>query len=145
MLLVYGMSGAASVCQLDAPPEKNPHQARVHMLLSPRMPYALAEWPRMADIARQAGFDVVAYRDPRVPVTEWQAAVGSRGMADMLERPALDAETAAACGMLNHAPAALVARCGHTHPWPILGVMPSEAWRHVLQSRSDDLERQWCR
>jgi hypothetical protein len=109
------------------------------------MPYALKEWSRMAEIARQSGFEVVAYRDPRVPLSEWQAAARSQGLAELLDRPALDAEAATACGMLNHTPAATVARCGHAHPWPILGVMPDLAWRQVLQSRSDDLERQWCR
>ncbi|HOB65687.1 hypothetical protein [Ottowia sp.] len=93
----------------------------------------------MADAARQAGFDVVAYRDARVLPAEWQAAVGSRGLVELRDVPVLDADVAAACGMLNHTPAAIVARCGRAHPWPILGVMPVATWRQVLQARSDAL------
>lgn len=99
----------------------------------------------MADAARQAGFAVVAYRDPRVPWDEWRAATQSQGLADLLDVPVLEEQMAAACGMLNHAPAAIMSCCGHTHPWPILGVMPMAAWRQVLQSRQADLERQACR
>lgn len=150
LLLLIGLvatssAGAASVCDLSGLGHDAAAQARVHVLLSPRMPYALQEWPRMADAARQAGFAVVAYRDPRVPRNEWQAATQSQGLADLLDVPVLEEQIAAACGMLNHAPAAIVTRCGRTHAWPILGVMPVAAWRQVLQSRHNDLERQACR
>ncbi len=116
----------------------------VHVLLSPRMPYALKEWRRMADVARQAGFRVAAYRDPRVPLPEWRAAVSAEGLDALLTLAPLDLNSAQSCDMLNHAPTAVVARCGHVHPWPVRGVMPESAWRHVLAARLADLETLPC-
>ena len=108
-------------------------------VLSPRMVYALLEWPRMRDAAIAEGFQVVATRDPRVPDAEWRAAVQAAGLHELAAVPSIDAEAAARCGLLNHFPSSLVIRCGRTHPWPILGVMPERAWRSVLAQRRESL------
>ena len=121
-----------------------PAQAVVHVVLSPRMPYALREWRRMAASARVAGFPVVAWRDPRVPEAEWQAAIDAAELPELRAAPALALDVAAACQMLNHAPATVVARCGRGHPWPILGVMPDVAWLQLLDARRADLEQVPC-
>lgn len=122
-------------------------QARptVHVLLSPRMPYALQEWARMRGLALTAGFEVAAYRDPRVPQAEWQAAVARAAGADSLGAlPPLDLQRARACDLLNHSPTAVVAHCGRVHAWPVRGVMPDEAWRHVLAARLASLQALPC-
>lgn len=115
-------------------------QPVVRMLLSPRMPYALLEWRRMRRAAEGAGFEVRAERDPRVPPAEWRAAVQALGLAELAEAPALDEPTAAALGLLHHAPSSVVERCGVRHPWPILGVMPDAAWQALLRQRLAALE-----
>lgn len=116
----------------------------VQIVLSPRMPYALQEWRRMAAAARGAGFRVQPWRDPRVPDAEWQAAVAAAGLPELRDAPALEPSAAQACRVLNHAPAAIVARCGQGHAWPILGVMPDRAWVQLLNARRADLEAVPC-
>ncbi|MDO5291090.1 MAG: hypothetical protein Q4F13_15890 [Pseudomonadota bacterium] len=112
----------------------------VMALLSPRMVYALQEWPRMQKAAEQAGFAVRVWRDPRVPDKEWRAAVQSLGLSEWVHAPVLPQSVAAPCGLLTHAPSALVFLEGRAHPWPIYGVMPDAQWLAVLQSRV-----QWLR
>ncbi|MDO5626475.1 MAG: hypothetical protein Q4G71_17535 [Pseudomonadota bacterium] len=111
----------------------------VMVLLSPRMVYALLEWPRMQRVAQEAGFAVKVWRDPRVPDAEWQEAVHASGQAEMLAAPPMPAPLATACGLLNHAPAAVVSWQGRVHPWPIQGVMPDAAWLAVLRARHQAL------
>ena len=111
--------------------------AAVLALLSPRMPYALQEWTRMEAVAEQAGFQITAFRDPRVSLPEWTAGVEAAGLPALKALPALDQQTAADCQLLNHAPSALVGRCGRWHAWPVLGVMPDTAWLTVLTSRRE--------
>lgn len=118
--------------------------ASVLMLLSPRMPYALPEWRRMAASARAAGLQVLTLRDARVPADEWRSATTASGLPELAGVPALDSSAAQACGLLNHAPTSLVAGCGRVHPWPVWGVMPDAAWRHVLLARERDLEAEPC-
>ena len=120
-------------------------QPTAHILLSPRMPYAMQEWRRMVTSARTNGFQVVSWRDPRVPDAEWKAAVEAADATALRDAPVLALETAASCGMLNHSPATVVTRCGRSHPWPILGVMPDAAWLEVLATRRTDLEQSPCR
>lgn len=112
----------------------------VMVLLSPRMVYALQEWPRMRHVAQQAGFAVSAWRDPRVSKDEWREAVLSLGLPEMVSVPVLPPSVAAPCGLLAHAPSALVAHRGRVHPWPVHGVMPDAQWLAVLRSRE-----QWLR
>ena len=107
------------------------------MVLSPRMPYALAEWPRMRDVAHEAGYVVVVARDPQVWLAEWSSAVQAAGLRQLAHAPTVDIELAGRCGLLNHFPSALAGRCGQAHPWPILGVMPSMAWRSLLNQRRE--------
>lgn len=109
--------------------------ATVFIVLSPRMVYALKEWPRMKVAAEQAGFNVQTLRDPRVPLPEWQAAVSVADVPALEALPAADSAWAARWGLLNHSPSALVSRCDQTHPWPVLGVMPDAAWLSVLEQR----------
>lgn len=117
----------------------------VQMVLSPRMPYALQEWRRMAAVAREAGFQVASFRDPRVPEAEWQDAVAAAGLPELRQTPPLDLEAGQACQVLNHAPATIVARCGRAHAWPILGVMPDQMWLDLLNSRRAALKALPCR
>ena len=120
-------------------------ESAVVAVLSPRMPHALIEWPRMASVARAEGFAVVTFRDPRVPIDEWRSAVTSvNAWGEYIDAPPLRMETAERCLLLNHSPAIVVARCGRVHPWPIFGVMPDASWRHVLKSRRTELERLPC-
>ena len=120
-------------------------QPVAQMVLSPRMPYALQEWRRMAGVAREAGFHVVVFRDPRVAQDEWLQAVAAAGAMELTEAPALDPDTGRACQVLNHSPATIVVRCGGAHPWPILGAMPDAAWHGLLQARRTELEAVSCR
>ncbi|TXK26252.1 hypothetical protein FVQ98_14890 [Ottowia sp. GY511] len=95
--------------------------------------------------AEDDGFQVLAMRDPRIPDGEWAQAltkVASDGLTDI----GLIAQTTAAdCGLLNHTPSALVGRCGAVHPWPILGVMPSDFWADTLHSRLGQLAGEGCK
>lgn len=113
------------------------HEAHVLVLLSPRMPMALQQWPRMRDTAERAGFRVIAMRDPQVPAAEWRAGVEATGQPDLRDATALQESAATTCRLLNHAPSALVGRCGQVHPWPVPGVMPDGAWLAVLQQRRE--------
>ena len=113
-------------------------------ILSPRTPYALKEWPRMASAAQRAGWHVVAFRDPRVPDAEWQAATATDDLQPWRGMLPMDLSVAQACRMLNHAPTVVLSRCGRVHPWPVWGVMPDAAWAHVLAARRADLEAQPC-
>ena len=114
------------------------------MVLSPRMPYALKEWPRMKQAAEDAGFEVTGVRDPRVPYGEWAMAVQAAGVLELLHAPSIDQNQAAAFDALNHAPASLVIRCGQAHKWPVLGVMPNDAWTAVLRAREAQLNLSTC-
>ncbi|WP_423456104.1 hypothetical protein [Ottowia sp. VDI28] len=114
------------------------------MVLSPRMPYALKEWPRMKRAAEAVGFKVVGVRDPRVPPSEWAEATEAAGEPDLLHTPAIEQDQAAALGALNHSPASLVIRCGKAHPWPVLGVMPDGPWLAVLRAREAQLKSTTC-
>jgi len=107
------------------------------VVLSPRMVYAFKEWRRMSGVAAAAGFAVVAVRDPRVPQSEWLSAVHAAGLPELASVPEVDADQAGHCGLLNHFPSTLVGRCGHPHPWPILGVMPSAPWLSLLMQRRE--------
>lgn len=118
--------------------------ATLLMVLSPRMVYALKEWPRMQAVAQAAGFRVLALRDPRVPLDEWQAAVQTLGLHDAATLPPIPLPMAARCGLLNHMPSSLLVRCQRAHPWPVLGVMPDKAWRAVLRQRDEWLKEQAC-
>ncbi|OJV49976.1 MAG: hypothetical protein BGO36_05445 [Burkholderiales bacterium 68-10] len=116
----------------------------LHVILSPRMPYALKEWRRMASVGQQAGWRVMAFRDPQVPDAEWQAATVAGDLQPWRGMPPMDLSVAQACRMLNHAPTVVLSRCGRVHPWPVWGVMPDAAWAHVLAARRADLEAQPC-
>ncbi len=119
-------------------------QTTVLMVLSPRMVYALREWPRMRQAAQDAGFRVLAARDPRVPLAEWAAGVRAAGQPDLAFAEAVDEHMAASLGALNHTPASLVARCGQWHSWPVLGVMPDVTWVSVLRAREAQLKETAC-
>ncbi|MDR2129054.1 MAG: hypothetical protein LBP52_08320 [Burkholderiaceae bacterium] len=117
------------------------------MVLSPRMVYALQEWPRMKAAARAAGFDVTGVRDPQTPAGEW----AQLGRVTFLTDLALIAPMSAALqadfarhGALNHMPSTLVYWCGKPHPWPVLGVMPDKPWINALQARATQLKQQPC-
>ncbi len=118
----------------------HPMAASVKIVLSPRMPFALKEWPRMKAVAESAGYQVVGLRDPRVPDAEWAAAVEAVGAPELMHLPKIDEAYAVRLGVLNHAPASLLTCMGKTHPWPILGVMPDLAWLAVLRARASQLE-----
>lgn len=116
----------------------------VLMVLSPRMPYALQEWPRMKRVAEGSGFIVLPARDSRVPSGEWAAAVSARHLSELLDVPVLDEQMGVDLGLLHHAPSSLVVRCGIWHPWPILGVMPDQAWLELLAHRTAQLRERPC-
>lgn len=147
MLVDASASAAASAALPEtapAPPRKTTEALAVWVLLSPRMPYALHEWPRLARAAQRAGFTVRAWRDPRVPPTEWLAAVQASGHDDLRQAPVMPERYAQALGLLNHAPSSIVVRCGQAHPWPILGVMPDASWQQLLLARAAALEEIAC-
>ena len=111
-------------------------------LLSPRMVYSLLEWPRMQREAEHLGFLVVAWRDPRVPELEWQAALASPGLAgwDVPMPRALPSACWAQWAPIDHVPLTRVAFHADMHPWPIWGVMTSNAWRASLTHRLNMLK-----
>lgn len=119
-----------------------PQAARAQLLvvLSPRMVYALREWPRLRDQAQAAGFDVHGVRDPRVPEAEWHAAVAAAGLSELAAWPAARLTDWPGTQVRNHWPMAWVRWQGRTHPWPILGVMPDAAWLQLLRERLEDLQ-----
>ena len=106
-------------------------------VLSPRMAYALQEWPRMRQSALELGFRVVECRDPTVPLEEWRAAVAALGKPGWLPPPLLLRQPAQAA-WLNHAPTSIVMGAQGPHPWPIQGVMPDAPWRALLMARLAD-------
>ncbi|MDR1968362.1 MAG: hypothetical protein LBQ32_06680 [Burkholderiaceae bacterium] len=147
LTVAAGTLGAASF-----PPEVCPWSAAafaaarrpqpvVLMTLSPRMVYSLLEWRRMRAIAVAEGFCVVPARDPRVPEGEWQQAVSRAGLPELRAAPSLADLGVPQALFLNHAPTSQVWRCGHAHPWPILGVMTDVGWRRSLHARLADLKR----
>lgn len=138
-----GEPGVALACAAGLPGATRPVPS-LHVLLSPRMPYALLEWRRMQQLAVEAGLSVQAYRDPRVPAHEWAAAASGGDVAELVGIPPLAVEVAQACDMLNHSPTAILTRCGLVHPWPLRGVMPDGPWRHVLAVRLFDLQAMPC-
>lgn len=119
-------------------------RATVTMVLSPRMVYSLREWRRMRSGAERAGYRVDTRLDPRVPVSEWRSAALAQGEAELENLPFIDLVDAAALDLLNHAPAASVAWDGRSHPWPILGIMPNQAWLSLLEARLQALRRTEC-
>jgi hypothetical protein len=140
--LACGVSAAAepvpSKCEQGLHQSVSPPAApTVLIVLSPRMPYALQEWPRMRALAEQAGFQIRAFRDPGVPSSEWEAGLEAAGLPELQTAPVLDQQVAADCRLLNHAPSALVGRCDRWHAWPVLGVMPDAAWLAVLNERRE--------
>ena len=135
----------ACTASTSAPrPQTDGPQAVLIVLLSPRMPYALQEWPRMASQARRLGFSVHAYRDPRVPEAEWQEAVHALQRRDLACTPALELADALQLKLLHHAPSSAVAWCDRWHDWPILGVMPDASWPQLLNHRLEQLKLQDC-
>ncbi len=135
-------AGVPGCGAIGNPPMGNPTggtHASVLVVLSPRMPYALQEWPRLKRAARAAGFDVRAVRDPRVPASEWQAAVFTANQPDLSCIPVLDEARAVELGVLHHAPSSVVSWCGRFHPWPIQGVMPDTFWVDLLRQRQAQL------
>ncbi len=92
--------------------------------------------------AEAAGFTTLGLRDPRVPDSEWQAAVQAAGVPSAQALPVLQPPAPVeAFGALNHFPIALL-RCGErVHPAPILGVMPDAAFVQVLRQRLAQLEK----
>lgn len=107
----------------------------VVMIVSPRMVYALREWPRMRRSAEAAGFTVVTFRDPRVGDEEWQAALHHLGLAATTAAPRLPGTVLARIGVQNHFPSSVVRLGRHLHPWPVLGVMPDAAFVALLKAR----------
>ena len=93
----------------------------------------------MARLAREQGLAVHAYRDPRVPETEWQEAVQALQLPELACTPALEPADALRLKLLHHAPSSAVGRCGRWHDWPILGVMPDAAWTRLLSQRMAQL------
>lgn len=93
----------------------------------------------MKAVAESAGFQVLGLRDPRVPDGEWDAAVEAVRAPELMHVAKVDAALAAGLGILNHAPASLLACHGKIHPWPVLGVMPDSAWLAVLRARANQL------
>lgn len=146
-LPVFLLAAAAVVggCAVKPTTQEVDHRPAVMMVLSPRMPYALREWRRMRQAASDAGFEVLAMRDPRVPDAEWQAAVRALGLAELSEIPVLQEDLAVRLGVLHHAPSSIVTRCGIRHPWPILGVMPDSQWTYLLRQRAMVLGAGPCR
>lgn len=124
--------------------QAQPGQPTVLMVLSPRMPFALQEWPRMRQAARASGFDVLALRDPRVPLDEWTDAVQAAGLPGLTGITPIDPASAARLGLLHHAPSSLVIQGGRAHPWPILGVMADAPWIGLLRQRRSQLEFAQC-
>ncbi|GAB4209985.1 MAG: hypothetical protein Fur0019_17480 [Tibeticola sp.] len=124
----------------DAAGESQVARAQLFVVLSPRMVYALREWPRLSDQAQAAGFDVHGVRDPRVPEAEWRAAVASARLPELAAWPAASLAGWSGAQVRNHWPIAWVRWQARRHPWPILGVMPDAAWLQLLRERLEDLQ-----
>lgn len=124
----------------DAAGDAQAVRAQLVVVLSPRMVYALREWPRLRDQAQAAGFDVRGLRDPRVPEAEWQSAVMAAGLPELATWPVPSLSSWPGTHVRNHWPMAWVRWQGCTHPWPILGVMPDAAWLQLLRERLEDLQ-----
>lgn len=124
----------------DATHDTQAARAQLFVVLSPRMVYALREWPRLRDQAQAAGMDVHGMRDPLVPEAEWHAAVMAAGLPELAAWPAANMTGWPGTQARNHWPMAWVRWQGRTHPWPILGVMPDTAWVQLLRERQEDLQ-----
>jgi hypothetical protein len=122
-------------------PASAPRAPVVLMALSPRMVYSLLEWRRMRALAADAGWCVIPARDPRVPLLEWQQAVTRANLPELRAAPSLADLGVPSAPFLNHAPTSQAWLCGHSHPWPIFGVMTDTGWQRSLHARLLDLER----
>ena len=147
--MAIGLSGLhagepASVCISEGNSPNLDRRPQLMMVLSPRMPYALKEWRRMSRVAEQAGFKVLVVRDPRVPLSEWEAAVRAVEEPELVHVSVIEQAQAEALGALNHSPASVVSQCKKSHPWPILGVMPDGPWLSVLRARESQLAQSVC-
>lgn len=114
----------------------------VSALLSPRMVYSLLEWPRMQREAELWGFRVQSWRDPRVPEEEWRLAQTSKVFTtwDVPLPEPLPLDCLPFWAPVDHLPLVRVLRGTRLHPWPIWGVMTSDAWRESLEIRRRSLE-----
>lgn len=124
----------------DAAGDPQAARAQLLVVLSPRMVYALREWPRLRNQAQAAGFDVHGVRDPQVPEAEWQSAVTAAGLFELAAWPPARLDDWPGIQVRNHWPMAWVRWQGRTHPWPILGVMPDVSWLQLLRERLEDLQ-----
>ena len=83
-----GDSAPVAACQAAAVSVGLPVGAdAVVVVLSPRMVYALIEWPRMREAAVAMGLRVVASRAPGLPEQEWAAAVEAAGQPELRSLP----------------------------------------------------------
>ncbi len=101
------------------------------------MVLSMGEWPRLRMVAAREGFEVQAVRSPDVPQREWDDAV-ERSAWSSDDRVAVRSAPAACHSWLrslNHFPHGVVMHGPQTHPWPILGVMPDQAWIDSLAFR----------
>lgn len=112
-------------------------------VLSPRMVYSMTEWPRMRAAAEAEGFDAVAWWAPDLADDEGAVAAEQAGwsaheIAHLVRVP--DACTGS-LGHANHYPYSRVLYRGRLHAWPILGVMPNQAWVDSLHWRLRSLQQ----
>jgi hypothetical protein len=139
LFLCFSLNGwtAPRCADLAAPPADETTR-RIVAVVSPAMPYALTEWPRLHQLAQQAGFEVDLRFDARTPPLQWQSA------AKAALWPAELLATAKPCvsqQLFNHFPHVWVQGAGQTDPSPILGVMPDEAWQKALWLKASQLKK----
>jgi len=113
------------------------------MLLSPRMVYSLLDGARLRQTAEALGYQVLSWKDPRVPESEWRAALASPASTttDPDALLAMPARCQSLWRNVNHSPTSFVLLGSQIHPWPVWGVMPDEAWREALLFRLLALQR----
>jgi hypothetical protein len=107
------------------------------------MVYSLTEWPRMRRAAVSEGFDVIAWWSPLLSEGEGAAAALNAGwhaseIVSVVPAPEACADLVA---RPNHFPYGVVVDQGRAHAWPILGVMPDDAWIESLLWRQRALRQ----
>jgi hypothetical protein len=107
-------------------------------VVSPAMPYAMSEWPRLHQLAQALGFAIDLRYDSRTTTVQWQSAAASaRWPAELIAatKPCTSSQA------FNHFPHVWVQSAGQTHESPVLGVMPNEAWQTALSLKASQLKK----
>lgn len=128
-------SQVPAVCQETV--LREPGEWVVVAVISPRMVYAMTEWPRMRRAALKEGYRVLAWRSSEAGDAEWRDASRRAGWdaADTAAVSRVPSGCVDWIGHPNHFPFVRVVDAHGKASWPIWGVLPDADWQESLRYR----------